>query len=124
MPYEIWRKLVLNCVINPLTALYQVRNKDVAVESLRGVINNIVNECRDVAAKEGVTIDQDMAKKVYDMAAKYSNMSSMCQDIIKGKKTEIDFLNGRVSELGRRYGVATPVNDTLSALIHYLEGRR
>ena len=124
MGYEIWRKLVLNCVINPLTALYKVPNKEIAVETLRGVINGIVDECRDVAAEEGVTLEHDMAETVYNTAAMYSNMSSMCQDIIKGKRTEIDFLNGRVSELGRRYDVATPVNDTLSVLIHYLEGRR
>ena len=124
MRYEIWRKLVLNCVINPLTALYKVPNKEVAVETLRGVINGIVDECRDVAAEEGVTLQQDMAETVYNTTAMYSNMSSMCQDIVKGKRTEIDFLNGRVSELGRRYGVPTTVNDTISALIHYLEGRR
>jgi 2-dehydropantoate 2-reductase len=45
----------------------------------------------------------------------------MCQDIIKGRKTEIDFLNGRVSELGWRHGVPTPVNDVLTALIRFME---
>lgn len=121
---EIWKKLVLNCVINPLTALFRVPNREVAVETLRGVINDIVDECIQVAAAEGVKLDHGMANYVYDLTAQYGNFSSMCQDIVKGKKTEIEFLNGRVSELGRRYGVSTPVNDTLSALVRYLEGQR
>lgn len=121
---EIWRKLVLNCVINPLTALFRVPNREVAVESLRGVIIDIVDECIKVAAAEGVNLDQGMANYVYDLTAQYGNFSSMCQDIIKGKRTEIEFLNGRVSELGRHYEVSTPVNDTLSALVRYLEGQR
>ena len=121
---EIWRKLVLNCVINPLTALFRVPNREVAVETLRGVINDIVDECIQVADAEGVIIDPGMANYVYDLTAQYGNFSSMCQDIVKGKRTEIEFLNGRVSELGKRYGVSTPVNDTLSALVRYLEGQR
>lgn len=49
--------------------------------------------------------------------------SSMCQNIIKGKRTEIDFLNNKISELGRMHGVPTPINDTLTALIRFMEGR-
>jgi len=121
---EIWRKLALNCVINPLTALFRVPNREVAVETLKGVISDIVDECINVAAAEGVFLDQGMAEYVYDLTAQYGNFSSMCQDIVKGRRTEIEFLNGRVSELGRRYGISTPVNDTLSALVRYLEGQR
>ena len=47
----------------------------------------------------------------------------MCQDIKKGRRTEIGFLNGKVSELGRRHGVATPVNDVLTSLIRFMEGK-
>jgi len=124
METEIWRKLVLNCVINPLTALFRVPNREIAVETFRGLITDIVSECIQVSAAEGVFLDQNMADNIYDLIAQYGNLSSMCQDIIKGKKTEIEFLNGRVSELGKTHGVSTPINDTLSALIRYLEGQR
>ncbi len=124
METEIWRKLVLNCVINPLTALFRVPNREIAVETLRSLITDIVSECIQVSAAEGVFLDQNMADNIYDLIAQYGNLSSMCQDIIKGKKTEIEFLNGRVSELGKHHGVSTPINDTLSALIRYLEGQR
>jgi len=121
MDVEIWRKLTLNCVINPLTALFRVPNKVIAHEYLREIRRGIVDECIRVAKEEGIVLEPSLLEEV-DMATTfYSNKSSMCQDIIKGRKTEIDFLNGRVSELGRRHGVPTPVNDVLTALIRFME---
>lgn len=74
-----------------------------------------------MAEKEEVVFDSDLIGVITDAAAKYPNYSSMCQDVIKGKKTEIEFLNGKISELGRKHGVATPINDTVSAMIRFLE---
>ena len=51
----------------------------------------------------------------------YTNYSSMCQDIMRGKRTEIDFLNGKIVELGARHQIPTPVNETLVHLIKFLE---
>jgi 2-dehydropantoate 2-reductase len=48
----------------------------------------------------------------------------MCQDIMKRKKTEIDFLNARIVELGRKHGIPTPVNEALVGLIKFLEAQR
>ncbi len=124
MDFEIWRKLALNCVVNPLTALFRVPNREIASGSLEEVRRRIVEECIRVAAKEGVTLDPTLADEVTKAAASYTNISSMCQDVIKGKKTEIDFLNGMVSELGRKHGVQTPVNDVITSLIRYMEGRK
>lgn len=122
MDVEIWRKLTLNCVINPLTALFRVPNKVIAHDSLREIRRGIVDECIRVAKEEGIVFDPSLQEEVNTATTSYSNKSSMCQDIIKGRKTEIDFLNGRVSELGRRHGVPTPVNDVLTALIRFMEG--
>ena len=49
------------------------------------------------------------------------NQSSMLQDMIKGRKTEIDYLNGAVVQLGRKYGIKCPVNDTLVRIIKAME---
>jgi 2-dehydropantoate 2-reductase len=123
MDVEIWRKLTLNCVINPLTALFRVPNNEIAKDSLLEVRRRIIDECVDVAKGEGVALDPSIAEEVNSALALYSNRSSMCQDIIKGKRTEIDFLNNKISELGRKHGVPTPINDTLTALIRFMEGR-
>jgi len=124
MDIEIWRKLTMNCVINPLTAVFRVPNTEIAVEGLREVRRGIVDECIRVAEREGVTLEGDLEDEIAKAAASYSNLSSMCQDIMRGRRTEIGFLNGKVSELGRRHGVATPVNDVLTSLIRFMEGKK
>jgi 2-dehydropantoate 2-reductase len=121
MDVEIWRKLTFNCVINPLTALFRVPNKVIAHDALREIRRGVVDECIRVAKEEGIVLEPSLQEEVNTETTSYSNKSSMCQDIIKGRKTEIDFLNGKVSELGRRHGVPTPVNDVLTALIRFME---
>ena len=123
MDIEVWRKLTMNCVINPLTALFRVPNTEIAVEGLREIRRGIVDECIRVAEREGVILEGDLEGEISRAAASYSNISSMCQDIMRGRRTEIGFLNGKVSELGRRHGVATPVNDVLTSLIRFMEGK-
>ena len=123
MAVEIWRKLTMNCVINPLTALLRVPNNEIAIERLRGVRVGIVDECVSVAEREGVALDGDLEAEIARAAASYSNISSMLQDVTKGRRTEIDFLNGRISELGREHSIPTPYNDVLTALIKFIEGK-
>ncbi|MFX1577776.1 MAG: ketopantoate reductase family protein, partial [Promethearchaeota archaeon] len=53
----------------------------------------------------------------------FENRTSMLQDILRGRKTEIEFLNGKIVELGTRHKIPTPVNETLTQLIHFLEDR-
>ncbi len=120
---EIWRKLTMNCVINPLTALLRVPNNEIAVEGLRGVREGIVEECVRVAEMERVILEGDLEAEICRASASYSNISSMLQDVTRGRKTEIDFLNGRIGKLGREHGVPTPYNDVLTALIKFTEGR-
>jgi 2-dehydropantoate 2-reductase len=124
MEADIWRKLAINCVINPLTTLFRIANNEIAVESLKEVRHKIVDECVHVAEEEGIILEPGLAGVVDNTALLYSNLSSMCQDIIRGKKTEIDFLNGRISDLGLKHNVETPVNDLMVALIKFMEGKR
>jgi 2-dehydropantoate 2-reductase len=48
----------------------------------------------------------------------------MCQDIMKGKKTEIDFLNGKIVELAKKHDIEVPVNETLACMIKFLGEKR
>jgi 2-dehydropantoate 2-reductase len=124
MESEIWRKVAINCVINPLTTLFRIPNNEIAVESLKWVRHKIVDECVRVAEEEGIILEPNLAEVIDKKALHYSNLSSMCQDIIKGKKTEIDFLNGRISDLGQTHNVETPVNDLMVALIRFMEEKK
>jgi len=118
---EVWNKLVVNCVINPLTALFQVRNFEIAMDPLKTVRHAIVRECVQVGRAEGITFPADLGEKIDRELPDYTNFSSMCQDIMKGKRTEIDFLNGKIVELGRKHHILTPVNEALVCLIKFLE---
>ncbi len=120
---EVWNKLVVNCVVNPLTAILRVTDGDIFVDSLKAVREEIVKECLAVAEAEGVKLLLDLAERIDRSVAGYGNYSSMYQDLTRGKKTEIDFLNGKIVELGRKHSIPTPVNFTLVDLIKYLEGK-
>jgi 2-dehydropantoate 2-reductase len=120
---EVWNKLILNCVANPLSALFNVKNHEIAADSLKAVRHNTVKECVEVGKAEGITFAEHLEERIDEQIATYTNFSSMYQDIVKGKRTEIDFLNGKVVELGRRHHITTPVNETLVCLTRFREER-
>lgn len=124
MAHELWSKLTMNCVINPLSAILRVPDKEIAADSLRIIRRRIVEECVSVGRAEGVELDMGILEKLEGVIPTYENYSSMCQDLMKGKPTEIDFLNGKVVELGRRHRIPTPVNETITSLIKFLEVKR
>lgn len=118
--YDMWKKLALNCVLNPLTAILKVRNNGISDERLNSLKRLIIDECANVAKKDGISLDLDVAQ--LNNAFKNSlNISSMQQDLIKGKKTEIDYLNGGVAELGKKYGIKCPANKALAGIIKGME---
>lgn len=117
----VWSKTVVNCVVNPLSAIFRVRNRGIGAQFLANVRHMVVRECVQVAAAEAITLPKDLEKTMEREILAYANYSSMCQDIMKGKKTEIDFLNGRIVELGRRHRVPTPMNEVLVSFIRFLE---
>jgi len=118
---EVWNKLIVNCVVNPLSTLFHVRNCELVSGSLKTVRHRIVRECVEVGKAEGITFPKNLKEKVDEKISNYTNFSSMYQDIMKDKKTEIDFLNGKIVELGRKHNIPTPVNETLVCSIKFME---
>lgn len=124
MEYEVWRKLAMNCVINPLSAIFRVPDRNITADSLRDIKKGIVEECIRVAEREEVLLEPSLVDEINTTAAAYSNVSSMCQDILSGRKTEIDYLNGMVVKLGKRYGIPTTVNGVITDMIRFMEGKK
>ena len=118
---ELWQKLILNCVLNPLTAILRVRNSQIAVPVLENVRHQIVKECLSVSEAEGVFLPTNLAEKLDSAISVYTNFSSIFQDVVNGKKTEIDFINGKIIELGKKYNIPTPINRALYSMIKFLE---
>lgn len=120
---EVWRKLVVNCVINPLTAMTGMEVGWIADERLDPLKRRLVEECLAVARIDGVTFDADVTRALNDTYRPSRNLSSMYQDLLNGKQTEIEHMNGAVVELGRRFGVACPLNESLATIIRTLSRR-
>ena len=110
-----WLKLAINCVINPLTAIYNVDNGALLKKQFSVQINNILLEVIEVSKNEGIhftLIDlQNVIKEVTLATAK--NCSSMRSDILSGKVTEIDYINGYIHLLGQSNHIDTPENTKL-----------
>ena len=120
---QVWTKLTINSVLNPLTAIFQVRGNEIITDSLKPVRHGIVDECLRVAKAEGIEIDPTIKEMIDEGVSNFLNYSSMCQDMIKKKKTEIDFLNGKVVEFGKKHNILTPFNESMAAFIEFLEKR-
>jgi 2-dehydropantoate 2-reductase len=124
MAKEVWNKLVANCLVNPLTAILRAKDNEIIVENLKRVRHGIVEECVKVGEQEGITFEPDLEQAIDKGLSEYENFSSMCQDIMKGKKTEIDFLNGKIVALGRKHSIPTPLNEAMVCMIKFLEGEK
>jgi 2-dehydropantoate 2-reductase len=118
---DVWKKLTINCVINPLTAILEVRDYQIVVPELYNLRDGIVNECNRVAKAEMVEFEEGLRKAIDKEILGLGNYSSMHQDLMKGRRTEIDFLNGKIVEFGKKHNIPTPINETLVAIIKFLE---
>jgi 2-dehydropantoate 2-reductase len=119
----LWAKLIVNCAYNALSAITQLPyGRLVAGDGIPAVMRDIVDECLAVARAAGVRVEGDMHKATERIAQTMPGQySSTAQDLTRGKKTEIDYLNGIVVRKGHALGVPTPVNRVLLALVKLLE---
>jgi 2-dehydropantoate 2-reductase len=121
---DLWAKLVWNCAGNAITALGRASYGQIAQsESALQMFLAAAKETMEVACAAGVALPPvDLANANVKLARDLGNAtSSTAQDIQRGKRTEIDSLNGYVVRRGAELGVPTPVNSTLTALIKLLE---
>ncbi len=121
-PYR-WLKLAVNASINAITALLGVPNGYlVRVPELSDAARRVSREVAAVAERAGVVLPADPAEEALRVAERTeNNVSSMLADVRECRKTEIDYINGAVVELGGKLGVPTPYNELLYFLVKALE---
>ncbi len=114
-----YSKLFANAVINPITALTRRENGIILSSLLKNTVQAVVREAVNVAAKEGVRREErSVLEMVYSVAEKTSgNTSSMLQDMLKGRITEIDSINGYIIRRARKHKIEVPVNEALYELV-------
>jgi 2-dehydropantoate 2-reductase len=121
----LWAKLAVNCVINPLTALNDCPNGELASRGeLAAEVEALCREVGQVSYAAGFT---DTAQNIAEMAAAViagtaDNLSSMLQDVSAGRRTEVDYITGQLLRVAREHGIAAPHNTALYERIKHIDG--
>ena len=126
---ELWNKLICNCALNAISALGRVRYGEIAKnDDGQKLVAAIIDESMAVARAAGIVLagredrDAQIAASMNIATGAAEAFSSTAQDINRGKRTEIDSLNGYIARRGAELGVPTPVNHALYTLVKMLEG--
>jgi 2-dehydropantoate 2-reductase len=135
---ERWSKLTVNCMANPLAGLSGLGTSEVRTRPeprliaiyVGGEVVQVGRACgyevepiygiasqRFVDAYEGRGLAEVEADVAAEGARRGGGRPSLLQDVMRGRRTEIDYLNGYVSQQGKRLGVPTPVNDAVVAAV-------
>ena len=119
----LWAKLIVNCAYNALSAITQLPyGQLVQQEGVPRMMEELVVECLAVASAAGVVVLGDSRANVKQIAMTMAEQtSSTAQDLARGKRSEIDYLNGYVNRQGLLHHVPTPVNHALTSLVKMLE---
>jgi 2-dehydropantoate 2-reductase len=120
----LWAKVFYNGALNALGALLDTHYGALGDDpDLRAVMNGVIDEAFAVAAAEGVQLSWSSAADYQELfytslvPSTYVHRSSMLQDLERGRRTEIEAINGAVWRRGQALGIATPYNDILTRLI-------
>jgi 2-dehydropantoate 2-reductase len=124
---ELWSKLMVNCAYNAISGIAQVNyGQLVALPEARALQEAVVREVVAVAQAEAVNLPLDASLEAMRRIAPAmpGQYSSTAQDMQRGKRSEIDHLNGFVARRGSELGIDTPANQALHALVKLIEAQR
>lgn len=120
----LWEKLFINMTLNALSSVLECRLYEIFVNPHTWALTDkIVEEAVAVAAADGEFFEKEaVLASIQKLCEDAKNgFASMVQDRRAGRRTEIDFINGAVVKYGRKYGIPTPVNETVVGFVHAFE---
>lgn len=123
---SIWHKAGLNCVLNTYCTLIDCNIGEYgSYEQNLELTRAVLNEVTEVGRAEGVDVLQEVIEKnienCFDPNTAGLHYPSLYQDMKNGRLTEIDYLNGAISKLGKKHNILTPVCDAVTLMIHAKE---
>lgn len=123
---QIWTKFVLNCAINPLTAITGLRSGEMyRTPEVDALQDRVIDEILMVVERKGVTLaEPDMRKKIKAHCRIRYNRPSMMQHVEQGRRTEIDALNGALVREAKALGLSVPYNEAVVAVVKGVEKSR
>lgn len=121
----LWSKLITNCAWNALSAIAEKPYGHLdTLEGVDRVMFDVIRECEEVGRRMGVQREAVDPKAILGLAKSMpAQFSSTAQDLMRGRRSEIDFLNGYVVRKGLELGVPVPANSVLHLVIKLLEAR-
>jgi len=123
--HAVWRKLLHNAVVNPVSALTGMSCSEMlADDDLQVLMRELAHEIVAVMRARGVPIDDEedpYRPIIASQKALAKNRPSMWQDLVRGFRTEIDAMNGSVVSEAKRLGLSAPTNDAIVNLVHSRE---
>ena len=122
----VWRKGVLNACMNPVCAVTGLTMAQSMTDPIVfNLVDNLVKECIKIARANEIDLGWDFYPHAIEYMSKAGDHKpSMLMDIENGRRTEIDYINGKFVEYGRQAGIETPFNITLRSLVKGLESKR
>lgn len=116
---EIYKKLLINCIINPLTAIWRIPNGELIANADRiKLVQQLCQEAEGICQASGIPIDFDLYDQVVQVCkGTFSNTSSMLKDVLQGNQTEIDYINGHLVKLALAANIEAPMHTTITHLI-------
>lgn len=121
---DLWFKFLVNCSYNAISAIGQIEyGKMVALSAVQDLIDALADEVLAIAQRENIDMTKEQALQANETIAQtmVTQRSSTAQDIARKKSTEIEFLNGLVVRKGLQYGIPTPANQAVYALVKMIE---
>lgn len=121
---DIWEKAIINSCINPLTAILDIKNGEILEhDALLSIAEKTCMESIRIAQGRGIPVEEEkLLKNLREVLRNTSdNLSSMVQSLRKGKRTEIDSINGCIAKFGKEIGAKTELNDLLIKLVKIRE---
>jgi 2-dehydropantoate 2-reductase len=122
---HVWSKFVLNCAINPVSALTGLRGGEIVRHPPTArLLEHLLDEVLAVAAAKGIRLpDADLRSHVLDHAFERYNRPSMLQHVESGRRTEIEALNGALVREASALGIAVPYNEAIWAAVSGIDAR-
>ncbi len=119
----LWKKLAINCCINPLTALHRCRNGELLKPQYQSELVHLCAEISLVAQQEGIHLQpQQLLENVLQVAQlTANNYSSMQQDLAQQRPSEVDYINGYIVARAKQHGLNVPRNLALLKSIKKME---
>ncbi len=120
---RLWEKLFVNVAINALTAIHKRKNGQLLTScSMRNTMKKVVSEAMAVARAREIEIFDDPIATAFAVCRRTrNNTSSMLQDVLKQRTTEIAAINGFIVDEGKQLGIDTPVNAELVRRVRKIE---